>query len=76
MEDGTVNEGDGERLPRYLLPVIVHLAWGKTNIEIAAAMSVTPHTAEKYVSELYQLLGARHRVELVEMCRQHGSLLP
>ena len=71
-----MNEGNDERLPRYLWPVVVHLAWGKTNQEIAEALPVSSHTAEKYVSELKQLLGARHRVELVDMCRKYGSLLP
>lgn len=45
------------------------LAAGLTNTEIADRLVVTGHTAEKYVSELKVLFGARDRVDLVLRCR-------
>lgn len=63
-------------LPPHLREVARMLAERKFNSEIARELSVTPHTAEKYVSELKQLLGARDRAELAAMCEQLGSFLP
>jgi DNA-binding NarL/FixJ family response regulator len=57
------------KVARRLAPLIPLLAVGKTNIEIAQALSVSKHTAEKYVSDLKALLDARDRVELVLACR-------
>jgi len=52
-------------LPAHLTSLIPLLATGSSNDEIATCGVVTKHTAEKYVSELKQRVGARDRVELV-----------
>lgn len=71
-----MNEGNGGHFPHYLRPVVQLLADAKTNREIADAMTVSRHTAEKYVSELYRIFGARDRVQLVDMCRFYGTWFP
>ena len=71
-----MNQGDELRLAPHLREVARMLGERKFNQEIARELSITPHTAEKYVSELKQLLGARDRAELSAMCEKLGSFLP
>lgn len=63
-----MNQGDERRLAPHLREVALLLADGKTNDEIAESMVVAKHTAENYVSELKECLGARDRVDLVFKC--------
>jgi len=60
--------GCGSR-PVHLQGLVALLAAGKSNDEIAAEQVIAKHTAEKYVSELKQLVGARDRVALVLWCQ-------
>ncbi|MEO8539032.1 MAG: helix-turn-helix transcriptional regulator [bacterium] len=71
-----MEQGDELRLPAHLREVARLLADGRTNDEIAESLVITRHTAEKYVSELKQLLEARDRVELAFKCKELGSRLP
>jgi DNA-binding NarL/FixJ family response regulator len=57
-------------LPGYLQNLVPLLAEGKTNDEIATSLVLALHTVEGYVSELKQHIGARDRVQLVDICRQ------
>jgi DNA-binding NarL/FixJ family response regulator len=71
----TVNQGEGPKIPPRLRAVGKLLAKGRNNEEIATALDVQLHTAENYVSELKELLGARDRVELVKKCEEMRSWL-
>jgi len=47
---------------------------GKTNVEIAAAMTLSPNTVKTYLRSLMQKLGARNRVEAISRGRDIGLL--
>ena len=51
-------------IPPRLRPLIPLLGEGRTNDEIAAALSLSKHTVENYVSDLMHLTGARDRTQL------------
>ena len=61
--------------PRFEALVVL-LAAGNSNGEVATEQVIAQHTAEKYVSDLKQLVGARDRVELVLWCRERISPQP
>ena len=65
-----MNEDLETTLPPRLLRVAQRLAHGDDNPEIAAALTIEPHTAEKYVSELMRRTGIHDRVKLVLWCRE------
>jgi DNA-binding NarL/FixJ family response regulator len=71
-----MNEGRDPHIPPHLVVVARQLAERKFNAEIAEALCITPHTTEKYVSELKQLLGAKDRPELCAVCEKLVSFLP
>lgn len=70
-----MNEGDEIPMPRHLRQVALMLAEGKTNEDIAEAMTVTVHTIENAVWELKKEFGARDRVDLVLKCQKLRSRL-
>jgi DNA-binding NarL/FixJ family response regulator len=59
-----------ESLPARLATVAELVAEGLSNVEIADTLTVTLHTAEKYVSELKRAVGARDRVSLALSARE------
>ena len=71
-----MHQPESQRIPPRLHVVGQLLAEGKNNQEIADSLTVTLHTAEKYVSDLKKTLQARDRVDLVKKCEQLGSQLP
>ena len=71
-----MNQGEGQEIPRHLRAVGALVAQGQDNDQIAEALCITKHTAEKYVSELKRELGARNRVDLALRCQKLGSRLP
>ncbi len=72
-----MNQSNDRHLPKHLAEVGRMLAEGKTNHNIAQELVVALHTAEKYVSELKQLMGAHDRVNLAFRCKEKlGSRLP
>lgn len=70
-----MEQGDDLRLAPHLREVALLLAQGKTNEEIAESLVVAKHTAENYVSDLKELIGARDRVDLVFECMKLRSRL-
>lgn len=70
-----MEQGDEPRLAPHLREVALLLADGKTNDEVAEALVIAKHTAENYVSELKELLGARDRVDLAFKCVELRSRL-
>ena len=57
------------------LEVLRALAAGRSNKEIAMDLGVSPNTVKSHVARLFDKLGARRRVELVNRAREL-SLLP
>jgi DNA-binding CsgD family transcriptional regulator len=56
--------GAGSALTPAEQQVAVHVAEGKTNKEVAAALFITVHTVERHLSHVYAKLGIRSRTEL------------
>lgn len=71
-----MNQGEEGHLAPHLREVALLVAEGKDNEQIADALVISKHTAEKYVSELKRELGARNRVDLAFKCQKLGSGLP
>ena len=51
-------------IPPRVRPLIPLIGEGRSNGEIAAALTLSSHTVENYVSELLHLTGARNRTQL------------
>lgn len=56
--------------------VLTHLARGRTNAEIAAAMHLAPSSVKKLVSRCLTRLGVRNRVEAALVARREGLVAP
>ena len=54
--------------------VLALLDKARHNVEIAAALNITPSTVEYHVHNLFLKLGVHSRVELVTKAREHGLL--
>ena len=71
-------EGLGETTAKRLnltpreLDVLRHLAEGRTNAEIAAALHLAPSSVKKLVSRCLARLGVRNRVEAALVARREG----
>ena len=52
--------------------VLVHLAAGKTNREIAAALVISQHTANRHVENIFAKLGVSTRAAATAYAFQHG----
>lgn len=55
--------------------VMVLVADGLSNREIAAALYVSPETVKSYVRQIFRRLGLRNRVQLTNYVRQEGDFL-
>ena len=47
---------------------------GRTNVEIAGSLDISPNTVKDHVTSLYRKLGARNRVEAVRLAQELGLL--
>lgn len=54
--------------------VLVHLAAGKTNREIAAALVISQHTARRHVESIFAKLGVSTRAAATAHAYEHGLL--
>jgi DNA-binding CsgD family transcriptional regulator len=54
--------------------VLLELAEGRTNKEIAARLNVSPNTVKTHVARLYEKLEARRRTEAIAKARALGLL--
>lgn len=54
------------------LEVLLELAAGRSNKEIAARLHVSPNTIKTHVSRLFEKLGAKRRTEAVRRARELG----
>jgi DNA-binding NarL/FixJ family response regulator len=76
-EQATVSTRDGldELSPREL-EVLLHVAQGNNNREIAEALYLSPLTVKTHVSRILMKLRARDRVQLVVIAYQSGLVSP
>lgn len=56
--------------------VLLHVALGQSNGEVAASLHLSPETARTYVSRLLTKLHARDRSQLVILAYESGLVLP
>ena len=47
---------------------------GRTNVEIAESLDISPYTVKDHVTSLYRKLGARNRAEAVRLAHELGLL--
>ena len=71
-----MNQGEEPRLPAHLREVARMLAERKFNPEIARGAEGYSTYGGEVRKRTEQLLGARDRAELAEMCENLGSFLP
>lgn len=62
-------------LSKRQLQTLSYMALGKTNKEIAKALSISPHTAKEYVSKVIKTLGVENRTQAVQVAERSGLLL-
>jgi DNA-binding NarL/FixJ family response regulator len=76
-EQATISTPDGldELSPREL-EVLLHVAQGNNNREIAEALYLSPLTVKTHVSRILTKLRARDRVQLVVIAYQSGLVSP
>ena len=53
------------------MDVLVHLARGKTNAEIGALLNLSEKTVGNYVSNMFEKLGMKNRIELAAYAYEH-----
>lgn len=71
----TISETQSERLARLTTrerEVLLLVAGGKTNQEIAAALTISPHTAKTHVNRIMTKVDARDRAQLVILSYESG----
>jgi DNA-binding CsgD family transcriptional regulator len=56
------------------LEVLLELAAGRTNKEIASRLNVSPNTVKTHITNLYGKLGAKRRTDAVLRARELGML--
>lgn len=56
--------------------VLVHVARGRSNDEVAASLFISPHTAKTHVKNTMLKLGAHDRAQLVIAAYESGLLVP
>lgn len=47
--------------------IVEHVALGHSNLEIGAALSLSPHTVRNHLARIYSLVGASNRADLVRI---------
>ncbi|HEV2924519.1 MAG TPA: response regulator transcription factor [Solirubrobacteraceae bacterium] len=63
---------DAPRLTDREREILVLIAEGATNREIAEALFLSPHTIKEHTSTLYRKLGARNRADAVQRAQRLG----
>jgi DNA-binding CsgD family transcriptional regulator len=63
---------DGYALTRREIEVLGHLARGRTNVEIAAAIGARPLTVKKHLERIYAKLGVPNRAAAIARVSQVG----
>ena len=54
--------------------LLAYLGNGRTNVEIAESLRISPYTVKDHVSSLYRKLGARNRAEAVRLAQEYGLI--
>ncbi|MDT0351086.1 response regulator transcription factor [Pseudonocardia charpentierae] len=63
-----------ENLSERERDVLIHLAAGKTNREIAEALGISPHTVRRHVEHIFSKLGVTSRTAATAHAYEHGLL--
>ena len=72
--EGVGPQGGPETLTPRELEVLTLLAQGRSNGEIAAALSIAPRTAKVHVQNILSKLGATNRTEAVSVAVRQGLI--
>lgn len=72
---GVSHEGSTELTERER-EVLAHLAQGRTNQEIADALTVSENTVRFHLKNIYEKLGVTNRTEAAAWYFQHGQSIP
>ncbi|HSK57874.1 MAG TPA: LuxR C-terminal-related transcriptional regulator, partial [Actinomycetospora sp.] len=72
LMDDSVPAAVGLDLNGREIEILGMLAVGRTNQQIARALTVTVNTVKWYLKNIYSTLGARNRTEAVAVARRHG----
>lgn len=71
-----IEQEDGQSTGRMLTArereVLVHLARGLTNPEVAAVLNLSSHTVKQHTSAVYKKLGVRNRAEAASRAQRLG----
>ncbi len=76
IRSGNQNRPGLELLSVRERQVLEHLASGKNNEQIAAALGIAPQTVRNYISTIYDKIGVRSRAEAVVWARERGLIFP
>ena len=76
IRSGSEAEPGLERLSPRERQVLERLASGRSNEQIAAALSIAPQTIRNYISTIYDKIGVRSRAEAVVWARERGLIFP
>ena len=74
----TMSHAQGEMLARLTArerEVLLLVAGGRTNQEIAAELTISPHTAKTHVNRIMAKLDARDRAQLVILAYESGLVI-
>ncbi len=64
------NRYDSIKLTNKEIQLIKMLIDGDTNKEIAARFNVTQRTVERYLAQLFSLLGVSSRIEIIDVVKE------
>ena len=67
--------GTGERITAREVEVLRHIAAGRSNRDVAAALFIAEPTVKTHVAALLRKLGASSRTEAVATARAHGIVV-
>lgn len=68
--------GNGSELSRREKEILAGIARGKTNVDIAAALDISPHTVKNHVQRIFRKIGVRNRTQAATQYQAHAQRGP